>query len=337
MKLTKKQSSLILFFILILSFNSINLKQEHDPEEITSYVYMKIKIGQTQEGKVIIGLFGKTVPKTADNFLGICLENRGKDEDGNVITYKGSKFHRIITDYIIQGGEIGAKIEAFEDENFIIKHSGSGYVSMANAGPNTNDTQFFFTLRSLPGLDGKHTVFGKIVSGMTFVNEMNKAELDESDKPLIDITITECGEDLEFEKKQKKEMEKPLIDDDFLEYYCTQEDRDSDYCSSYLTNSYYFVCAKELITNNSVIYDTREVACKNYNVYKVHKDLCPEDVQYFKDVNSYSCFDQDNKNDSSDRGVLCGISPKFGYSLFNTVKEACDSEAYLVYEKVCPK
>jgi peptidylprolyl isomerase len=146
-------------------------------------VFFDVTIGGKPEGRIIFELYSDIVPKTAENFRALCTGEKGacKTASGKKLHYKGSSFHRIIPQFMIQGGDFtkgngtggesiyGAK---FADEGFQEKHTIPGLLSMANAGPNTNGSQFFITTVACPWLDGKHVVFGKVVEGFEVVKKL---------------------------------------------------------------------------------------------------------------------------------------------------------------------
>lgn len=133
----------------------------------------------------------------------MCTGEKGTDEEGHALCYKNNIFHRVIKQFMIQGGDItkqngtgGMSIygDRFNDECFTIKHKEPGMLSMANAGPNTNGSQFFITTVPCPHLDGKHVVFGKVVKGMEIINMVENVETDSHDKPKEDVVIVDCGQ-----------------------------------------------------------------------------------------------------------------------------------------------
>ena len=168
-------------------------------------------------------LFKNVTPMTAENFRALCTGEKGKTRSGKALHYKNSIFHRIIPNFMAQGGDFtafngtggesiyGAK---FKDENFKLRHNEPFLLSMANAGKNTNGSQFFITFVKTPHLDGKHVVFGRVEKGQETLRKMERTPTNNNDRPKKNIVIVKCGQlikkaDLE-KKKQAEEEQKAL-------------------------------------------------------------------------------------------------------------------------------
>ncbi|KAJ2782636.1 cytochrome P450 cyp2 [Coemansia javaensis] len=158
-------------------------------------VYFDVATKEKRLGRIEMELDANIVPRTAENFRALCTGEKG-------FGYKGSIFHRVIPEFMLQGGDFtkhngtgGRSIygEKFADENFELRHTGPGILSMANAGPNTNGSQFFITTVPCSWLDKKHVVFGKVTKGMEVVKAIEELG-SPSGKPDIRIEIVDCGQ-----------------------------------------------------------------------------------------------------------------------------------------------
>jgi len=167
-------------------------------------VFFDIQIGKRQLGRMVFELYADTNPKTAENFRSLCTGERGTSlSSRQKLHYQDSPFHRIISGFMAQGGDItrgdgtgGESIFGgkFPDENFTRTHDSAGLLSMANSGPNTNGSQFFITFRDTPHLDGRHVVFGKLIEGLELLPVMENVSTDGSDRPRAPVIIEQCGQ-----------------------------------------------------------------------------------------------------------------------------------------------
>lgn len=215
----KKVSISLLAGALMLAFGTSSLlAQTHTPTMTTAAytppvtpndanpkVYFDITIGGEAAGRVVFELFKDAAPLTADNFRALCTGEKGTGVSGKPLSYKGSSFHRIITAFMCQGGDFtngngtgGESIYGmkFADETFAGKagvHAGPGILSMANAGPNTNGSQFFICTETTPWLNGKHVVFGQVVEGYDVVKKMEAAG-SQSGRTSAPVVISDSGQ-----------------------------------------------------------------------------------------------------------------------------------------------
>uniref|UniRef100_A0A6T7B1Z4 Peptidyl-prolyl cis-trans isomerase n=1 Tax=Bigelowiella natans TaxID=227086 RepID=A0A6T7B1Z4_BIGNA len=170
--------------------------------EITNRVYMDIDIDDERIGRIVIGLFGHDAPATCKNFRYFCNNQPQDTYKGKEMTYKGTRVHRVIPNFIIQGGDFlngdgsgSGSIygSTFKDENFRIRHNEAGILTMANTGRDTNAAQFMITLQPSSWLDLKHVAFGKVVDGLDILEKIaEKGSL--NGEPTANIVISGCGE-----------------------------------------------------------------------------------------------------------------------------------------------
>ncbi|CAH6723650.1 peptidyl-prolyl cis-trans isomerase D [[Candida] jaroonii] len=204
----------ILVLSIVFLFGFVQSKVLSEDPAITDKVYWDIEEDGKPIGRIVFGLFGGVTPKTAENFRELTLS------EDPAMGYIESGFHRIIKKFMIQGGDFtrgdgtgGKSIygNKFADENFIIKHDRPYRLSMANAGRNTNGSQFFITTVVTSWLDGKHVVFGKVLEGFDVVDYMEKVKTSYGDRPVKPIKIVATGKiDLTPEELAKLDVKDEL-------------------------------------------------------------------------------------------------------------------------------
>ncbi|KAM6169890.1 NK-tumor recognition protein [Rhynchocyon petersi] len=182
--------------------------------------HFDIEINREPVGRIMFQLFSDICPKTCKNFLCLCSGEKGLGKTtGKKLCYKGSTFHRVVKNFMIQGGDFsegngkgGESIYGgyFKDENFILKHDRAFLLSMANRGKHTNGSQFFITTKPAPHLDGVHVVFGLVISGFEVIEQIENLKTDAASRPYADVRVIDCGvlatkstKDV-IEKKRKK-------------------------------------------------------------------------------------------------------------------------------------
>ncbi|KAK2941909.1 putative Peptidyl-prolyl cis-trans isomerase H [Blattamonas nauphoetae] len=181
---------------------SINSRFTSPPNENNPFVFFDITIGGKKVGRITMELFADVCPKTCENFRQLCTGEAKKD--GVSIGYKGTIFHRVISGFMVQGGDCISSTgkgvfsiygSTFSDEDFSLHHECEGLLSMANSGPDTNGCQFFITCATCKWLDDQHVVFGRVIDGIKIVKMIEASEtLPQSQKPKVAVLIAECGE-----------------------------------------------------------------------------------------------------------------------------------------------
>lgn len=180
------------------SWNQLQSQLKHPKNPV---VFFDISIGSTAVGRMVFELFADVTPKTAENFRQFCTGEVKKDSVP--IGYKNATFHRVIKEFMIQGGDFvngdGTGVfsiygNKFPDENFTLKHDSAGLLSMANSGKDSNGCQFFITCAKCDFLDGKHVVFGRVLDGLLVMRKIENVPVGLNNKPKLPVVITQSGE-----------------------------------------------------------------------------------------------------------------------------------------------
>jgi peptidylprolyl isomerase len=187
--------------MIILAFLAL-VSGLHNNFTVTHKVYFDVEIDGEEAGRIVFGLFGKTVPKTVENFRGLCTGEYGLSADRFNMDYSGTQIFRVIPGFMFQGGDFmfnngtggeSIYVRKFLDENFDVSHKGPGILSMANSGPNSNSSLFFVLLKEALALDFKYVAFGEVVAGWDVVKKIEDVG-DEDGKPAKKVVITKCAE-----------------------------------------------------------------------------------------------------------------------------------------------
>uniref|UniRef100_A0A8C4SBZ9 peptidylprolyl isomerase n=1 Tax=Erpetoichthys calabaricus TaxID=27687 RepID=A0A8C4SBZ9_ERPCA len=153
--------------------------------------YFDVEINREPVGRIVFQLFSDVCPKTCKNFLWLCTGEKGIGKTtGKKLCYKGSTFHRVVKNFMIQGGDFTEG----NYENFVLKHDRAFLLSMANRGKDTNGSQFFITTKMAPHLDGVHVVFGLIISGFEVIKQIENLKTDAASRPYADVRVIDCGQ-----------------------------------------------------------------------------------------------------------------------------------------------
>ncbi|PVU91999.1 hypothetical protein BB559_003905 [Furculomyces boomerangus] len=263
--------------------------------------FFDISIGGQPEGRIVMELYMHKVPKTAENFRALCTGEKGVGVSGKPLSYKKSSFHRVIKNFMIQGGDFtagngtgGESIygEKFDDENFDYKHDKPFLLSMANAGPGTNGSQFFITTEQTPHLNGKHVVFGQVLKGKNTVRAIENTKTGPNDKPVKDCVIENCG------------VIAPGEDDGVSNQSSIEGDNYPDYPEDYeLADGEEAIPVETLLSISTELKDLGSNYLKKGN-YDTASKLYLKAIRY---LDEFSAFDKDNDPDGTLKQKFYGI------------------------------